>query len=427
MPASSTYMTQLRDQLKEDSVCSVVMSFCQKGWPDYSKLTGPVKAYWSEKAVLTVHDGLLLKGSRLVIPTKMHSSVLKALHEGHQGMTRCRERAKETVWWPGLSHELNELVTNCTTCIKERKNPVEPLLPSDLPERPWQKVGADLFTLNNSNYLLVVDYHSRYVEIAKLTPTRSEDVIVHLKSIFSRHGIPEIFFSDNGPQFSSRQFTDFSLAYGFKHVTSSPKFAQSNGEAERHVQTVKRLLKKAQDPYLALLAYRATPLSNGYSPAQLLMGRRLRTPVPQHPSLLSPELPDRAKLAEKEREKRMKDTRVFNKRHRVRNLRQLSPGQPVWITDIKTQGTVVSTHSAPHSYVVDSASGTIRGNRHHLVPMPETVPQSQTLCSPNQPVESVPNTPTRPEPPKQTQETFTPVPTKTRFGRVVVKPQKLDL
>lgn len=156
------------------------------------------------------------------------------------------------------------------------------------------------------------------------------------------------------------------------------------------------------------------------------MGRRLRTPVPQHPSLLSPELPDRATVAEKEGERKIKDTRVFNKRHRVRNLRQLTP-QPVWITDTKTQGTVVSTHSTPRSYVVDSPSGTIRRNRHHLVPMPETVPQSQTPCTPTQPVESVSNTPSHLESPNQTQKTLTPVPTRTRFGRVVVKTYETGL
>lgn len=92
----------------------------------------------------------------------------------------------------------------CSVSIEELANPVEPLIPSELPERPWQKVGADLFTVNNSNYMLLVDYYSRFVEIAKLTLTRSEDVIVHLKSIFSRYGVPEIFYSDNEPQFSSQ-------------------------------------------------------------------------------------------------------------------------------------------------------------------------------------------------------------------------------
>lgn len=70
-----------------------------------------------------------------------------------------------------MSSRLNELVRNCKTCIKESANPVEPLMSSELPERPWQKVGSDMFTLNQDNYLLVVDYYSRYAGIAKLTPT----------------------------------------------------------------------------------------------------------------------------------------------------------------------------------------------------------------------------------------------------------------
>ena len=438
MPASSTYMAQLREQLQEDSVCSEVMSYCQKKWPDHSKLTGPVKAYWPERAMLTVHDGLLLRGSRLVIPTAMRNSVLEALHEGHQGMTRCRERAREAVWWPRLSCQLNELVRNCNTCIKERANPVEPLMAGELPQRPWQKVGSDLFSLNHDTYLLVVDYYSRFVEIAKLTPTRSQDIIVHLKSMFARHGVPEIFFSDNAPQYSSQEFKDFAAAYGFTHTTSSPRFAQSNGESERHVQTVKRLLKKAKDPYLALLAYRATPIANGYSPAQLLMGRRLRTPVPQHPSLLDPELPDSTVVAAKEREKRGKDTASFNNRHRVRDLSQLTPGQPVWITDTKSQGTVVSAHTAPRSYIVEGPSGTLRRNRHHLVPFPETVPHTThtpTPSTPPQPSELTVGSPQRPESPMRQVHTpvrHTPVHTHaqghtTRCGREVRKPHRLDL
>ena len=110
--------------------------------------------------------------------------------------------------------------------------------------------------------------------------------------------------SDNGPQFSSSTFSEFAGAYGFRHVTSSPRHPRSNGEAERAVQTVKNLLKKEQDPYLALLSYRSTPLHNGYSPAQLLMGRRLRTTVPTLPRLLDPLLPDGTAISVREREKK---------------------------------------------------------------------------------------------------------------------------
>lgn len=217
-------------------------------------------------------------------------------------MVECRERARQTVWWPGLSAQIEELVLNCQTCIQERANPREPLMPTKLPDRPWQKLGADLFSLNSSSYLLVVDYYSRYVEIARLGPTRSADVIVHLKSMFARHGIPELLVTDNGPQFSGHDMEAFAAHYGFVHTTSSPKFPQSNGEAERAVQTIKNLLKKASDPYLALLAYHATPLSNGFSPAQQLMGHHLRTTTPTFPALLEPVLPDLRRVQQREDE-----------------------------------------------------------------------------------------------------------------------------
>ena len=101
-----------------------------------------------------------------------------------------------------------------------------------------------------------------------------------MKGIFGRHGIPECLMSDNGPQFSSHEFQQFSKEYKFERITSSPNYPQANGEAEQGVQTVKALLNKNDDPHLALLAYRSTPLANGYSPAENLMGRKLRTTVP---------------------------------------------------------------------------------------------------------------------------------------------------
>lgn len=139
--------------------------------------------------MLTVHDGLLLWGARLVIPSGLQSDVLHRLHEGHLGVTKCRGRAKQTVWWKELSSQLNDMVLKCRTCIQERWNVREPLMPTEMPDRHWQTLGADLFTLKGKTYLLVVDYFSRYVEIALLSPTRSTDVVLHLKSIFSRHGI----------------------------------------------------------------------------------------------------------------------------------------------------------------------------------------------------------------------------------------------
>ena len=118
---------------------------------------------------------------------------------------------------------------------------------SELPKYPWQVVGKDLFELNKSNYLLVVDYFSKYPEVLQLKSTTSVSVISALKSVFSRHGIPEVVRSDNGPQYSSAEFMSFASSYGFQHLASSPKFLQSNGQAERSVQTIKNLLKKSDD------------------------------------------------------------------------------------------------------------------------------------------------------------------------------------
>ena len=110
--------------------------------------------------------------------------------------------------------------------------------------------------------------------------TTADDVITHTKSIFARHGIPELVYSDNGPQFHLEAYKLFASEYQFSHVTSSPVYPQSNGEAERAVGTIKSLLRKEGDPYLGLLVYRSTLLAVGFSPAELLMSRRLRTTIP---------------------------------------------------------------------------------------------------------------------------------------------------
>ena len=163
-----------------------------------------------------------MKGNRLVVPLTMRIDVLEKLHDAHQGITKCRERAKASVWWPGLSHQLEEVVKQCPTCIKERVNPAEPVIPSELPDQPLQRVAADLFELKGHPYLLVIDYFSRYIEVAKLSSTTSPDVSVDLQSMFVRHGIPEQLILDNGPQFSSTSFAKFAEDYGFTHILTSP-------------------------------------------------------------------------------------------------------------------------------------------------------------------------------------------------------------
>ena len=133
------------------------------------------------------------------------------------------------------------MVTNCSTCAKDRPDPTEPLMSSSFPSRPWERLAADLFELAGKVYLIVVDYYSRWFEIRRLNDQSSSRVISVLKELFSTHGIPDIIVSDNGPQFSSDVFRLFTTEYDFIHVTSSPKYPRANGEFERAVRMKTRI------------------------------------------------------------------------------------------------------------------------------------------------------------------------------------------
>ncbi len=248
----------------------------------------------------------------------MRLQMLDKLHQGHQGIEKCRQRARVSVWWPGLSKQMEELVRSCPECCKLQKQRAEPLVASEFPDLPFQKVGTDLFEWKKENYLMIVDYYSRYMEIARLKQTTTEEVMRHTKSIFARHGIPETVVSDNGPQYSSGLYREFANNFGFHHVTSSPYHPQSNGEAERAIGTLKNLLKKEKDPYLALLVYRTTPLKNGYSPAELLMNRKLRTTVPITREMRKPMVPNVESLEHKEETQRAKQKHTFDQHYGVR-------------------------------------------------------------------------------------------------------------
>ena len=153
----------------------------------------------------------------------------------------------------------------------------EPLVPQKVPNRPWSKVGVDLFTLDKAKYIIIVDDYSNFFEIRAVSDTRYSEVIASLKSQFAIHGISNIVRCDNGPQFSS-DFKMFSKEWDFEHITSSPHHVRSNGKIEKAVNTATRIHKKAKfdrkDPYLALLDWRNAPTDGlDSSPVQKLMGR----------------------------------------------------------------------------------------------------------------------------------------------------------
>ena len=195
-----------------------------------------------------------------------------------------------------------------------------------------------------------------------------------LKDNFARHRIPEEFTSDNGPQYSSAEFTHFAREWWFKHVTRSPRYPQWNGEVERAVKIVKSILKKEKDPAKALLAHRSSPLACGYSPSELLMGRRIRTSIPVFHTQLTPKWPDMKRLQATEAEPRQKQKANFDQRHRAIPLCPIDTDTPVYVKDMDVTGTVSGTAKTPRSYLIDTEKGPIRRNRSHLVPLPDHKP-----------------------------------------------------
>ena len=293
LPVSDIELKQIIEAQEEDEVCKQIRQYCLEGWPDKHRILISIKPYWSERGEITINQRVILKSMRILIPSAMRLEVLDKIHQGHQGITKCRERAKHAVWWPGLSRQIKDMVSSCRVCATHKINQPEPLCPTVFPEIPWQVMGTDLNYSQSVDYLLVADYFSRYVEVAVLRNDKTASEIIRaLIAIFARNGIPEKVHSDNGPPYDSQEYSHFAREWGFQIAPSSPRYAQSNGDAERAVQTVKNILKKEKDKEFALLAYRSTPLSNGYSPVELVMGRRLHNTVPMFQSQLTPDWPD---------------------------------------------------------------------------------------------------------------------------------------
>jgi hypothetical protein len=364
-------LVDLKAATDDDPTLSRLRDLIRHGFPsDVSALPSNLRCYHSIVANVYEVDGVLLHEGKVLVPDALKPRMLAWIHEGHLGQEKCKALARDSVFWIGMSKDIDDYIQKCSVCLSHRnKQAREPLIPHEVPSRPWQKVGADIFSLYGKDYLLVVDYYSKYPEVNLLSGKTAASVIVHLKSIFSRHGIPEEIVADNMP-FNSLEMRRFAGEWNCHIVTSSPHFAQSNGQAERCIQTVKLLLKKAEesgaDPYIALLQYRTSPISGlSYSPAQLLFGRALRTKLPAvaanlEPSSISP----RPELVlRQQHQKELYD-------QHARELPELQPGDIVRVRHNEQwmPGVVQSKHSAPRSYVVGTSAGSVlRRNRRDLL------------------------------------------------------------
>jgi hypothetical protein len=304
------------------------------------------------------------------------------LHIGHQGAEKCFRRAKEGIWWPGMRADLVKMVGQCEACIKEGVMKHEPLLETPRPEGPWEVVGSDLFEFRGVHYVLLVDYFSRWIEVVEIPDQTAQSVVMKVKRVFARLGVPVEMRSDNGRCYDSARFKRFAEEeMKFRHVTSSPRYPESNGMAERAVRTVKEMWQKEGDKNGALMAYRSSPLESGVSPFELLHGRRMRTNVYRGDHKL-----DLEGFRRKDREVRAGQKKCTDRRRRAQKLTPLKKGDRVWVKESReskgVEGEVRERAVEPFSYWVRVRGRNLRRTRKHLRKLgPKGVDSSRSQSS----------------------------------------------
>ncbi|XP_048257540.1 uncharacterized protein K02A2.6-like [Haliotis rufescens] len=370
---SDKKIQSLKEETSKDATLQALKEIILEGWPERPKqLPAPIRPYWAYRDELSIEDGLLLKGDCVIIPTSMKQEILGKLHEAHQGIEKTKLRAKTCVFWCGIGTDIENMVKSCHVCQEFQKcQPAEPLLQHELPTRPWQVLGTDLFYMEGEEYIIVSDYYSKFPIIRKMSGG-SRGTISTLKAIFAEQGIPEKVISDNGPHFSAERFQEFAKAWGFTHITSSPHYPQSNGFIERQIQTTKRTLQKAKlsniDPNMAMLILRATPIDHNLpSPAELLNTRKMKSNLPMRVKNHNTMREDVRRHLE---ERQLQQKEHFDNRA-GEELPPLIPNQPISVRDQQSgrwkNATIVGKSPEPRSYIVETTEGSIlRRNRRDL-------------------------------------------------------------
>lgn len=365
---------KVKNASQTDQTLQVLMSTVLQGWPEHRRDTPTaIHSYWNYRDEITAQDGVLYRGSRVIIPRTMRPDMLKKAHENHQGAEATIRRAKDVLFWPGMNGDIHNVVSQCSLCNEYlTKQQKEPMMTPEIPTRPWQVVAQDLFTLDRENFLITVDYFSDFWELDQLPDTLSSTVVTKTKQNFSRYGIPEKVISDNGPQFCSQEYTKFAQEWDFTHLSSSPYHSQGNGKAESAVKIAKSLLKKTKrdgtDIHMSILNWRNTPTeASEYSPSQKLHSRRTRTTLPTTNELLTPEV---AKKVDKEIHLRRQQAKQWYDKS-AKSLPELVIGQGVRMQPLEANGrwkpAKVVKKVGERSYLAQTENGKVyRRNRKHF-------------------------------------------------------------
>ena len=357
-------------ETKKDSVLSEVLNFTKHGWP--TTVTDPdLRLFCNRQTEISLQDGILLWNSRVLVPESLRAILLHDLHAEHLGIVRMKRLARLYMWWPKLDADIEEVVKLCPHCQINAKKPPKTHGTWQWPAGPWKRLHIDFAgPFLGKMFLVIVDAHSKFLEIIPMSVATSTSTISALRRLFALFGLPEHLVSDNGSQFTSDEFRKFLLQNGIHHTLTAPGHPATNGLAERYVGHFKSSLKALSTDdsngdlqsklQRFLFSYRATPSSTGKSPSEMLMQRQMRTRFDNlKPSTTKQQL--------RVYEQNLDNTPVF------------SVGQPVYTLNFSkygekwVPGVVTDVHS-PMNYQVQVDEASWKRHRNQL--RPRTLPES---------------------------------------------------
>ena len=406
---------RVREWTRTDPVLSQVKVLLEQGWAEGVKST-ELPAYYSRRSELSLQDGIVMWGSRVVIPDQGRAILLEQLHETHIGASRMKSLARSYIFWPGIDQEIEAMANGCDICLQFRSNvKCATMHPWEWPDKPWSRVHADFAgPFLGHMFLIIIDAHSKWLDIYVMNSISSEATIERLRTCFSTYGLPDMLVTDNGSTFTSEEFRMFMQSNGVVHKTSPPYHPGSNGLAERAVQTFKTCMKKLSGGSVLcrvnkfLFRYRVTPqTTTGLTPSELLMGRKIKCPL----DLVRPNI----------------HTRIWSKqfdqktRHDQHSTgKDFCEGDPVFYRNFGRAGTpnmpgVITEKNSSSDFIIRDRDSGVQVRRHpdHIFPGAGVTPYSN-------------NNSTQVQLPTVSNQGGPPSPARIRPQPMVVSPNKLQ-
>ena len=324
----SNKLDQLRKNTAQDNQLPRLSCYINTGFPcDKKNLLTDLYEFWNHREALSIESGLITCGNKIIVPREVRPEMLQYIHEGHQGKERCLLQARNTVFWPKMMYDVQELIERCIICQEHGKSQPIIGITQELPPFPWHTLATDIFYWKRMDFLIVADVFSKYFLVRKLANSTSAAVCAELATIVTELGLPHIIRSDSGPCYNSKEFQQFLQRYNITHHTSSPHHPRSNGFVERMVGVAKKLMDKAGKegkPWISdLYEYRVTPQSGSIaSPLQLITQHTPREK--DLPQLLST-------LGAQEMYQTHQELIRRQQNKPEKSYIELTPGTPVWV------------------------------------------------------------------------------------------------